>query len=124
MADTATHFDAIRDMLVDILGVDAEEVVPDARFFQDLNGESIDVLDLHFRLKQHYQVDIPIQELASAQSLDVTPSGHITEAALNHLATHFPALDVSRIVDDPRPDRLGELFTVKAIVGFVEANVM
>ncbi|MCB9849610.1 MAG: hypothetical protein H6817_02780 [Phycisphaerales bacterium] len=123
MADTATHFDTIREMLVDILGVDEEEVVPEARFFEDLNGESIDILELQFRLKQHYQVDIPIQELASSASIEVTPDGMITQDSLQQMAKRFPSLDVSRIGDDPRQDRVTELLTVAAIVGFVEASV-
>lgn len=42
-------FEELRTMIADGLGVEAEDVVPEARFFDDLGGESIDVIDLTFR---------------------------------------------------------------------------
>lgn len=65
---------ALREMLVDALGVAEERVVPGASLVHDLGAESIDFLDIAFRVQQAFGVELPnkaIQEKAiSWRNLD------------------------------------------------------
>jgi len=45
-------FSKIQDVLEDALGVDQDEVTPDAKLVDDLGAESIDFLDITFKLEQ------------------------------------------------------------------------
>lgn len=57
----------LREILVDALGVDEDKVVPDASLVHDLGAESIDFLDIGFRVQQTFGVELPnkaIQEKA------------------------------------------------------------
>jgi acyl carrier protein len=58
---------ALKEILVDALGVDEERVVPEASLVHDLGAESIDFLDIGFRVQQTFGVELPnkaIQEKA------------------------------------------------------------
>ena len=56
-------FEKVRTTLVDALSVDDDEVTPTARLQGDLNAESIDFLDIVFRLEREFGVKIPRDEL-------------------------------------------------------------
>lgn len=58
---------ALKEILVDALGVDEERVFPEASLVHDLGAESIDFLDIGFRVQQTFGVELPnkaIQERA------------------------------------------------------------
>ena len=52
-------FDKIQTALVDALGVDDEDVTPEATLVGDLGAESIDFLDIVFRLEKAFDIKIP-----------------------------------------------------------------
>ena len=52
-------FDKVREALVDALGVDDDEVVPGATMVGDLGAESIDFLDIVFKLEKSFDIQIP-----------------------------------------------------------------
>lgn len=57
----------LKEILIDALGVDEEKIVPDASLVHDLGAESIDFLDIGFRVQQTFGVELPnkaIQEKA------------------------------------------------------------
>ena len=56
-------FEKIQAALVDALGVDEEDVTPDATLVGDLGAESIDFLDIVFRLEKSFSIKIPRGEL-------------------------------------------------------------
>ena len=56
-------FSKVRTALVDALGVDEEEVTPAAKLVGDLGAESIDFLDIVFRLEKGFDIKIPRGEL-------------------------------------------------------------
>ena len=56
-------FEKIQTALVDALGVEEEEVTPDATLVGDLGAESIDFLDIVFRLEKAFDIEIPRAEL-------------------------------------------------------------
>ena len=111
------------DILMDVLAVEREELTPSARFFEDLGGESIDVLETSFRCEKRFGVKIQFEKVFSPESLRATDAGRLTPEALATLRAKFPFLDLEKIGADPTPMRLRELFTVDAIVACVKQKL-
>ena len=113
----------VQEVLVDALGVDDDEVRPEATLMGDLGAESIDFLDIVFRLEKAFGIKIPREELFPAESLmnnsEFVSSGKLTEAGLNELREKLPHTDLTGFEDDPDINKLGDLFTVNAIVNYV-----
>ena len=63
MATKEEVFTKVRGALVEALGVDEEEVTPGAKLVGDLGAESIDFLDIVFRLEKAFDIKIPRGEL-------------------------------------------------------------
>ena len=105
-------------MLVDTLGVEPEEVTPSANFFHDLDGESIDVLDLSFRCEKKYGAKIRFQELSDSNQIATGPDGTFLESALMELQERFPFLDPAQLQSE-KMKPASALFTVETIVRFV-----
>lgn len=88
-----------------------------ARFFEDLGGKSIDVLDLSFRCEKAYGIRAEFQKIGAGITSD--ESGKLTPAALETLRKNCGFVDVAAIEADPRADRVTELLTVEAIARYV-----
>src|SRR4030095_5512299 len=114
------HNDILKDVqeiIADSLALDIEEVLPSARFFEDLGGESIDVLDVQFKCQKHFQVEVPLQNLAGNIHLETDEAGVLTRDSLDLLKKQLSFLDLSRFEQNPLKSRIvAELFTVDAIV--------
>lgn len=113
----------IRAVLSDALGVDEEEVVPAATLQGDLGAESIDFLDIVFRLEKEFSIKIPKGELFPDDLLnnpDYVEGDRMTTAGLTKLREAMPHVDFSRFEKEPTVSRMPELFTVDAIVKYVE----
>lgn len=54
--------DKIREIVVDQLGVDAEQVVPSANFIEDLGADSLDTVELIMAFEEEFDVEIPDTE--------------------------------------------------------------
>ena len=114
-------YEDIREILVDTLGLEPAEVTPSANFFNDLGGESIDVLDLTFRCEKKYGATIRFQEL-SVPNIATAPDGTLPLAALRELQERFPFLNFEDLQsEEPKP--ASHLFTVDTIVRFVEHSL-
>ena len=59
----------VQGVLVDALGVDEDEVTPDATLMADLGAESIDFLDIVFRMEKAFGIKIPREELFPAENI-------------------------------------------------------
>lgn len=120
-------FNEVQDVMVDALGVDNDEVTADATLTGDLGAESIDFLDIVFRLEKAFGIKIPREELFPAESLMNNPEfvskGKFTEKGLVELRTKIPHTDISTFQDNPDVNKLGNLFTVGAIVKYVETKL-
>lgn len=114
----------VQGVLVDALGVDDNEVTPQSTLMGDLGAESIDFLDIVFRLEKAFGIKIPREELFPAESLMNSPqfisNGRLTAAGLEELRKRLPHTDITTFEKDPNINKLGDLFTVNAIVNYVE----
>jgi len=120
-------FQEVQEVLVDALGVDDNEVTAEATLMGDLGAESIDFLDIVFRLEKAFGIKIPREELFPAESLMNNPefvnNGKMTEKGLNELRDKMPHTNIATFEDDPDINKLGDLFTVGAIVNYIEAKL-
>ncbi len=120
-------FQQVQDVLIEALGVDDDEVTTEATLMGDLGAESIDFLDIVFRLEKAFDIKIAREELFPAESLMNTPefieNGKLTEAGLVHLRENMPHTDLTSFEKDPDINKLGDLFTVSAIVNYVEGKL-
>jgi len=57
-----TVFDRLKKIIVEQLGVDEEEVVPSASFIEDLNADSLDVVELIMSLEEEFNIEISDEE--------------------------------------------------------------
>jgi acyl carrier protein len=116
-------FQEVREVLVDALGVDDDEVAVKATLMGDLGAESIDFLDIVFRLEKAFAIKIPREELFPAESLMNNPefvnNGKLTEKGLTELREKMPHTDLATFENDPDINKLGDLFTVDTIVNYV-----
>ncbi len=120
-------FQEVQEVMVDALGVDDDEVTAEATLMGDLGAESIDFLDIVFRLEKTFGIKIPREELFPAESLMNNPefvkNGKLTETGLNELRDKIPHTDLTAFENDPDINKLGNLFTVDAIVNYVETKL-
>jgi len=119
-------FEKVREVLVDALGVDDDEVTPEATLVGDLGAESIDFLDIVFRLEKAFDIKIPRGELfpenLTADS-NYVQDGVVTEAGIAELRKQMPHADIDKFAEDPRVENIQELFTVQMIVNFVASKL-
>lgn len=120
-------FSEVQEVLVDALGVDDDEVTGEATLMGDLGAESIDFLDVVFRLEKAFGIKIPREELFPIENLMSNPeyvsSGKMTETGLVELRTKMPHTDFTAFESDPDINKLGDLFTVNLIVNYVESKL-
>jgi acyl carrier protein len=120
-------FAKVRTTLVDALNVDDNEVTPTSRLKGDLNAESIDFLDIVFRLERQFNLKIPREELFPESIFSGDPKfvtdGKVNQAGLVELQTRMPYADLTDFRKDPRLDKIEDLFTVDLIVKYLESKV-
>lgn len=119
-------FSKVQAVLVDALGVDEEEVTPEAVIRDDLGAESIDFLDIMFRLEKAFGIKIPRGELIPenlANDPNFVKDGVVTPQAITMLKEKMPHSDFSEFERDPKLDHMSKLFTVNAIVNYVEGKL-
>jgi len=117
----------VQEVLVDALGVDDDEVIAEATLMGDLGAESIDFLDIVFRLEKAFGIKIPREELFPAENLmndsEFVHNGKLTEKGLAELREKMPHTDITAFESDPDINKLADLFTVNAIVNYVEGKM-
>jgi acyl carrier protein len=120
-------FQKVQEVLVDALGVDEEEVTPEATLMGDLGAESIDFLDIVFRLEKTFGIKVPREELFPAEELLNNPefvsNGKLTAKGLAELRAKVPHTDLTGFESDPDINKLADLFTVNAIVNYIEGRL-
>jgi acyl carrier protein len=116
-------YQKVQAVLVDALGVDDEEVTPTAVIRDDLGAESIDFLDIMFRLEKAFGIKIPRGEMMPENlqnDPNIVQNGMITPAGITMLKEKMPHSDFADFEKDPRLDNMSRLFTVNAIVNYVQ----
>ena len=116
----------VKDVLVDALGVDEDEVKPDSVIKDDLGAESIDFLDIMFRLEKAFGIKIPKGELMPenvATDPNYVQNNTLTANGITMLKEKMPHSDFTEFEKDPTVDNMSKLFTVEAITNYVEGKL-
>jgi acyl carrier protein len=119
-------FEKVREVLVEALGVDDDEVTPDASLTADLGAESIDFLDIVFQLEQAFGFKIQQGELFPenvTQDPNYVQDGKVTSKGLATLKERLPHIDFAKLEADPKVTKVAEVFTVDALVNFCERKL-
>src|SRR5947209_13699308 len=106
----------VSNTLVEALNVDEEEISPQSTLQGDLGAESIDFLDIVFRLEREFGIKIPRGELFPESIFQGDPemvqNGKVTDRGIAELRSKMPFADLSRFEKNPDFSNLGDLFTV------------
>lgn len=116
----------VRETLVEALAVEPEEVTEEATLQGDLGAESIDFLDIVFRLEKSFGIKIPRGELFPDDLLnnpDYVSNGKFTPMGLQKIKSAMPHADFSSFESDPDVNRMPELFTVRTLVNYIETKL-
>src|SRR5213080_2576117 len=119
-------YSKVQGVLVDALGVDEEQVKPTARLKQDLGAESIDFLDIVFRLEKAFGIKIPRGEMLPenlSNDPNIVQGGVVTPGGIAELKRRMPHTDFAEFEKDPKLDNMSKLFTVDAIVNYIETKL-
>jgi acyl carrier protein len=119
-------FAKVRTALVDALGVEEDEVTPTATMVGDLGAESIDFLDIVFKLERAFNIEIPRAELFPDDILtnaEYVQDGKVAPAGIAELKKRMPYADLSRFESDPVVQNFGNLLTVNDLCRFIESKV-
>jgi len=113
--------------LIEALNVDEDEIELSSTLQGDLGAESIDFLDIVFRLEREFGIKIPRGELFPESIFQGDPEfvqdGKITTKGLNELKARMPYADLSAIEQNPDFTHLGDLFTVDLITRYIESKL-
>lgn len=119
-------FEKVKDALVDALGVDDDEVTEDATMVGDLGAESIDFLDIVFKLEKSFEISIPRDELFPDDILtnaEYVQDGKVTAAGIEQLKKRMPFADLSKFESNPMVQDFGNLLTVSDLCRYVSSKV-
>ena len=118
-------FSKVQEALVDALGVEDDEVTEEATMVGDLGAESIDFLDIVFKLEKSFGITIPRDELfpddilTNAEYID---DGKVTAEGLEKLTERMPFADLTKFKENPLVQDFGNLLTVKDLCNYVASK--
>ena len=118
-------FDAVKNILIEALACDDDEVTMEATMVGDLGAESIDYLDIVFNLEQEFSISIDRGELFPEDILnneEYVVDGSVNEAGITALQARMPFIDLSGFARNPRIQDFGNLLTVGDICYFVASK--
>lgn len=120
-------YQKVTTTLVDALGVEEDEVKKDATLTGDLGAESIDFLDIVFRLEKNFDIKIPRGDLFPDEKLFSDPKyvqdGRMTAAGLAELKSRMPFADLDDFSKSPEVQKIGSLYTVEMIVRYIQSKL-
>ncbi|MBT3835095.1 acyl carrier protein [Candidatus Peribacteria bacterium] len=119
--------DRVTDVLVDALGVDEDEVIPEATLIEKLGAESIDFLDIRFRLEKVFHIRIGEHELFPSENLlessvdtKLEHEGIVTRSGIAKIRESMPHANVDKFAENPEIENIQHMFTVQMLVNFVD----
>lgn len=116
-------FQKIQETLAAALGVETDEVKPESSLVNDLGAESIDFIDIIFRLEKTFDIKIPSGDLFPGNILNderFVQDGVVTEAGLAEIKDKVPYMDLEAFKKEPKVANLAGHFTVKMIIDYVQ----
>ena len=119
-------FQKVSEALVEALDLDEEDITLQAKLSADLGAESIDFLDITFRLEQAFGISIPQGDLVPDNVLNdpqYVQNGKLTDKGMTEFEARMPHADLTEFKQDPDVGKIMDLFTVETIVKFVQGKL-
>lgn len=120
-------YNKVSSTLVEALNVDEEDIKPTSTLQGDLGAESIDFLDIVFRLEREFGIKIPRGELFPESIFqgdpDLVQDGKVTQKGLDELRSKMPFADLSHFEANPEVGNLSNLFTVDLIARYIQGKL-
>jgi acyl carrier protein len=122
--ETGAIFDKVAEIIANSLGCDVEKVMPDSSLIDDLGAESIDFLDIVFRLERAFKVKIPRGEIINDARGPLSESefesgGAVTPAGLERLRTFLDEVPDDRFPASLKAAEIPRLFTTETFCKMV-----
>ena len=113
----------IRVVLCDALGLDEDEIKPTSTLMGNLGAESIDFLDIVFRLEEVFGIKIPRGEFFPEHFFNDPhyvdlKTGKLTEEGFREIRNKIPFFDLSRFKDDTEV-KVVDLYTVDMLTRYI-----
>lgn len=124
--DTQEIFQKVKDCVAKALELEGDSIELDSKLISDLGAESIDFLDIVFRLEKAFGIKIPRDDLFPEKVLTdakYVQDGRITKEGIELLKNKLPKVDFSFFEKNPLVAKLPDLFTVTMIVDYVERRL-
>ncbi|MEI6674620.1 MAG: acyl carrier protein [Verrucomicrobiota bacterium] len=128
MKSASEILEQLKPLLVEVLGVRPDEIHPHCELVGDLGAESIDLLDLTFRIEAAFKVRIEANEL-ERQAIQQMPGGvyeqdgYLTDEALAEIRRAAPELDQDKLVAGLRKADIPALLTVGFFVSLIQRKL-
>lgn len=119
-------FSKVQESLVDALGVDDDEVTREATLVGDLGAESIDFLDIVFKLESAFGISIPREELSPEDILtnnQYVQDGTVTGEGMAELKRRMPWANLDEFEKNPRVQDFGNILTVGDLCNYVGTKI-
>lgn len=114
----------VAEIIADALGCDEEEVKPDSSLINDLDAESIDFLDIVFRLEREFKVKIPrgkaVEEARGELSEEeFEQGGVVTDAGFEKIKAYMTEVPADRFSSPMKSAEIPKLFTTETFCKMV-----
>lgn len=116
-------FQKVAETLSGALGIEKNDIRPDSSLVRDLGAESIDFIDVIFRLEKAFDIKIPSGDLFPGHILNderFVQAGKVTPAGIAELKSKVPYMDIDSFSKDPQVSRLSDFFTVQMIMNYMQ----
>jgi len=127
MASKEEIYAKVSATLVEALNVEEDEIKPTSTLQADLGAESIDFLDIVFRLEREFGIKIPRNELFPEAVFQGDPefvqNGKVTSKGLAELKEKMPFADLFDFEKNPEVSNFSDLFTVDLIARYIEGKL-
>ena len=114
----------VAEIIADALGCDEDEVKPDSSLINDLDAESIDFLDIVFRLEREFKVKIPrgkaVEEARGELSEEeFEQGGVVTDAGFEKIKAYMTEVPADRFSSPMKSAEIPKLFTTETFCKMV-----
>lgn len=115
-ADIDTVYPTVAETIADALGVDVEDVKPNVSLIEDLDAESIDFLDMVFRLERAFKVKIPRGKIVenargTLSGAEFEQKGIVTDTGMAQLRAYLSEVPAARFKSPMKVADIPRLFT-------------
>ena len=118
-------FEDVKEIIENSVGIPQNEIKLDSTLFDELEVDSIDLVDILFELETLYDIELKISDLESKarEELDDAPyeiDGVITPEGLTALKKHMTEVDHDKLIEGITVHQVVKLFTVESLCKLVQ----